>query len=300
MDIKNFLLICLLKLKINECIIAQIYNVVYNKLDKIYNIVYNTYYTIYYMKTDTRQKIFEFIQKNSQVSPKQIIEFIGLGAPAVFRQLKKLQELDQIAKTGKPPKVFYHLPDNAETQMINDVFSWATKEQGALPESRIYCQTRDVFQARQDKLPKEINIALKDEQLSFLLSAVVGEIGNNSFDHNFGNWPDVPGIFFQVNAAERTIILADRGNGVFATLKKVRADIKNNLDALRVAFTEIVSGRSPEQRGNGLKFVRKVAESCEIKINFYSGNASCLIESGETKFTLSEKNIPGTVVIIQF
>lgn len=252
------------------------------------------------MKTNTKQRIFDYIQKNGQVTPKQIIEHIGFGAPAIFRQLKQLQELKQISKTGKPPKVFYHLPADNKTQMIKDVFGWATQTRGVPPDSQIHCQTRDVFQARQDKLPKEINAVLKDEQLSFLLSAVVGEIGNNSFDHNFGNWQDVPGIYFHVDANERTVILADRGNGVFATLKKVRAEIKDDLGALRVAFTEIVSGRSPEQRGNGLKFVKKVAESCKITINFYSGNALCSIESGQTKFALSEKKVRGTIAIIQF
>jgi hypothetical protein len=252
------------------------------------------------MKTNTRQKIFEYIEKTGQVSPKQVIEYINLGAPAVFRQLKKLQELGQITKTGKPPVVFYHLPDVIKTQIVGGVFAWVENKHGKAPESQSYCRTRDVFQARQDKLPKEINTVLKDEQLSFLLSAVIGEIGNNSFDHNFGNWPDVPGIYFQVSAAERMIVLADRGRGVFFTLKKIKKEIKNDVDALRVAFTEIISGRTPEHRGNGLKFVRRVAEECKVKLNFYSGNAKCEIESGQTKFLPTQKNIQGTIAIIEF
>lgn len=72
------------------------------------------------MKTDTRQRILDFIKRKKQTPPKEIIAYIGLGAPAVFRQLKKLQERGEVQKTGKPPKVFYHLPmdkgksDNAE------------------------------------------------------------------------------------------------------------------------------------------------------------------------------------------
>jgi len=243
-----------------------------------------------------------FIKERNGVSAKEIVAVLGLHPTGIFRHLKKLINKKLIYKTGHVPNVLYYPLMNNEKGFLlkQNAINWATQKIGVPPESQIYCQSRDVFQARQDKLPKELNSVIKDEQQSFLLSAVVGEIGNNSFDHNFGNWPDVPGIYFHINTCERVIILADRGNGVFATLKKVRKDIQDDLGALRVAFLEIVSGRSPEQRGNGLKFVKKVAESCKIKINFYSGNAMCSIESGQTKFTLSENNVRGTVAIINF
>jgi hypothetical protein len=59
------------------------------------------------MKTNTRERIFSFIKEKGEVTPKEIIQFIDLGAPAVFRQLKKLQEESKITKIGKPPRVFY-------------------------------------------------------------------------------------------------------------------------------------------------------------------------------------------------
>ena len=34
------------------------------------------------------------------------------------------------------------------------------------------------------------------ENIVPLIVAVAGEIGNNSFDHNLGKWPDSPGVFF--------------------------------------------------------------------------------------------------------
>ena len=43
---------------------------------------------------------------------------------------------------------------------------------------------------------------------------------------------------------------------------------------MQIAFTEIVSGRAPEQRGNGLKVVRQVAKKDNaIGLNFRSGTA---------------------------
>ena len=57
---------------------------------------------------------------------------------------------------------------------------------------------------------------------------------------------------------KRYIVLADRGLGILETLKQVRPTLKTHIEAVNVAFTEILSGRAPEKRGNGLKFVREV------------------------------------------
>ena len=91
-----------------------------------------------------------------------------------------------------------------------------------------------------------------------LITAIVGEIGNNSFDHNLGNWPDMPGIFFSYTIRNKEVVLADRGQGILKTLKRVRTELTNSSAAMRVAFTETVSGRYPEARGNGLKFVKSI------------------------------------------
>ncbi len=55
-----------------------------------------------------------------------------------------------------------------------------------------YCETRDVFSARLDKMLGNLleNKKIEEEKV-YIISAIAGEIGNNSFDHNLGNWPDV-------------------------------------------------------------------------------------------------------------
>ena len=72
---------------------------------------------------------------------------------------------------------------------------WVKREIGYAPERDVYCQTRDDFQARLETLQSTLKNKVSLSAIS-LLSAVAGEIGNNSFDHNLGNWPDIPGIFF--------------------------------------------------------------------------------------------------------
>jgi excisionase family DNA binding protein len=145
------------------------------------------------------------------------------------------------------------------------------------PESRYYCPTSTDFKGRLSKLQQELEKREKLNNLCSLIVAVVGEIGNNSYDHNLGNWPDIPGIFFSFDTSKRQIALADRGHGVLKTLRNVRPSIKNYEEAIRIAFTEIISGRSPEARGNGLKFVREIALSGPMELEFYSGDAEAEI-----------------------
>lgn len=253
------------------------------------------------MKTDTRQKIFNFIQQNSPVTPKDIIEYISLGAPAVFRQLKKLQDDKLIYKSGKPPRVYYHIYMHSQEQQQKEVLNWASFPVEKIPPAgEYYCETRDVFQARSEKILKLLIDRTQNEGLSYLLLAIIGEIGNNSFDHNFGNWNDLPGVYFRADIEAGYIYLADRGQGILKTLQKANTDIKTEQEAVRIAFTKILSGRAPEKRGNGLKFVKKVIEDNSLAFTCYTGNTTCVITANTFDITSSEIYFPGTVSIITF
>lgn len=178
---------------------------------------------------------------------------------------------------------------------------WAMAPVGVPPSNDAYCQTRDVFQARLERLQHTLVGKVSESAVS-LLSAVAGEIGNNSFDHNLGNWPDVTGIYFSYDARNRNIVLADRGQGILATLKRVRPELNNASEALKVAFTEMLSGRLPEARGNGLKFVRAVIIENPFTLNFQTGDASLLLQEHDKDLpiTLAEGYIRGCIAIIGF
>lgn len=162
---------------------------------------------------------------------------------------------------------------------LNDLYALAkdwTKNNIQIPE-QFYCANSAVFQARLIKLQDSF-IEVKELKATFpLIVAIAGEIGNNSFDHNLGNWPDTPGIFFGYDIYKRIIVLADRGVGILATLKRVKPTLDSDEDAIRVAFTEIISGRAPESRGNGLKFVRQVISQNPIGLLFQSGRAELVL-----------------------
>ncbi len=74
-------------------------------------------YILYTMRTDTRERILDFVRKQKHVTAKLIIEQVELSPPAVFRQLSKLVREGLLQKQGTPPKVFYSLVQTIPTQI---------------------------------------------------------------------------------------------------------------------------------------------------------------------------------------
>lgn len=159
-------------------------------------------------------------------------------------------------------------------------------------EKNSQCISRDLFQARLDTLFQRLNDPL--------LIAVCGEIGNNSFDHNLGNWLDLSGVIFLHWEKEGIILIADRGQGVKNSLLKIVPDLKNDKEALKTAFTRVVSGRSPEHRGNGLKFVASAVEKNRWTLYFHSGNSYAVIRDGRMAFEPADLDIKGTVAVLKY
>ena len=236
----------------------------------------------------------------------QVSETIGVS----------IQTLRRWDKSGKLPSVrrkksgnrYYrkHDIDNFIRNNLKDLFglakNWAVNEIETDLPSIFYCQNISVFQARLTRLENELGKIKRLSKIFPLITAITGEIGNNSFDHNLGNWPDVPGIFFAYGLNKRRIVLADRGQGILKTLKKVKAELSTHQEALKVAFTEIISGRAPEYRGNGLKFVKDVVTANEISLFFQTGNAQLKIKKGDSVLRVEKSNINlrGCLALIKF
>lgn len=179
---------------------------------------------------------------------------------------------------------------------------WAEAEQPFLPEPDFYCSTSDRFKTRLEKMAHEIDAHPSWQKFGSLISSAAGEIGNNSFDHNLGNWPDIAGVFFAYDLGKRTIVLADRGVGVLTTLRLVRPKLKTDADALHTAFTEIVTSRTAEHRGNGLKYVTEALINAGADLVFRSGDAMLEIGRGKSglKITKTDVAVRGSLSLIEF
>lgn len=182
-------------------------------------------------------------------------------------------------------------------------FDWVTSD-GNVPAqlpSDFYCKYQPVFQSRLMKMETLLKQNEIDLPWFSLIVAAVGEIGNNSFEHNMGNWPDVLGIFYAYDLQKREIVLADRGRGVLATLKIVKAGLSSHSDALYTAFTEIISGRAPESRGNGLKFVSLIVDENPLKLSFQSGNAKVNLNHGKSIYVQEvDSDFHGCLVVLKY
>ena len=198
----------------------------------------------------------------------------------------------------------YYLQSDIDTflQDVNVLArNWVLSSVPYEPKPEMYCKTRDIFQARLETFQSKLTL-ISPIAIVSLVTAVAGEIGNNSFDHNLGNWPDIPGIFFSYSMRKRLVVLVDRGLGILATLRRVRPQLANAEEAVKVAFTEKLSSRYPEARGNGLKFVRSVIIDNPFTLDFETGDAFLYLKENDTDILIKKTNtsIRGCFAIIGF
>ncbi len=231
----------------------------------------------------------------------ELAKILGISRVAVFKKIKNGTLLAR--KIGRNFVIFKKDIGGLEvlfSELFKSAKDWVIS--GKKFSDQFYCQNGGVFQARIVRM-EELMIQDKNAKKLFsLLTSVAGEIGNNSYDHNLGQWPDMPGIFFGYDKGKKQIVLADKGLGVLTTLKRVKPELNDHKEALAVAFTEIISGRKPELRGNGLKYVRSVVSKNPISLIFQTGNAKLTLNGGSSDLIIEtiKANIRGCLVLITY
>jgi hypothetical protein len=154
-----------------------------------------------------------------------------------------------------------------------------------------FSKTRDVFTAKMQSYVLETK--------KYLEAAIIGEIGNNTFDHNYFFLMNFPwGVYCNLSYKQKYAVLADYGMGVRRSLLSVLPSISSDAEAVETAFTKRISGRSPEQRGNGLKFVSEAIQQNNWHLYFQSGSGVCSIDKHEIKIHEKAPVITGCLVIL--
>ncbi len=234
------------------------------------------------------------------ISIREAAEILGVSLDTLRRWDKK-----GVFSAIKSPggHRFYSLEqvESYQRNLFSIAKSWVLSSEGRDPRDEWYCPNSVVFQSRLMRMEK--NLSENEGVLPYasLIVSAVGEIGNNSFDHNLGNWRDIMGILYAYDIGKRQVVLADRGQGVFTTLKRVKPGLETDEDALKVAFTEVISGRAPEARGNGLKLVKMIVERYPVCVDFYSGTGKASLRHGrEMKIEKSGFLVGGCFAFITF
>ena len=235
----------------------------------------------------------------------QASKFLGISEDTL-RRWDKTENFKPTKKNKKTGYRYYSKEDLLKYLSSLDIcklaLKWVKSEQENEPQRLFYCENIGIFNYRLGKLEKELMSVPEFTKSYSLTTSMVGEIGNNSFDHNIGNWPDVPGVFFGYNIKARRVVLADRGQGILKTLSRV-IKLKDDAEALKVAFTEILSGRAPEPRGNGLKYVKQIiTDNKYYALEFQTGDAKLTLkyQDIDLKIIKTSFEIKGCLALITF
>ena len=230
----------------------------------------------------------------------QAAEFLGVSLDTL-RRWDKSGKLLAIRKDGGTHR--YYREKDLEI-LASDLFKFASEwiEDGIEFPGMFYCPTSSIFNARLTKMEYALMRKPGFEKLYSLIVLITGEIGDNSFAHNLGKWPDVSGIFFGYDLTKNIIVLADRGLGILETLRQVRPELPSHVAAVEVAFTEFISGRAPEKRGNGLKLVREVVIDQPFDLYYTSGDAEVRMQGSNKTFrvTRGQRIVRGCLAKIEF
>ncbi|HUT96210.1 MAG TPA: helix-turn-helix domain-containing protein [Candidatus Paceibacterota bacterium] len=230
----------------------------------------------------------------------QAAEYLGVSLDTL-RRWDKSGKLIAIKKDGGTHR--YYSEKDLEI-FTSDLMKLASEwiYDGVEFPGTFYCSTSSIFNARLTKMEHMLMRKPGFEKLYSLIVLIAGEIGDNSFAHNLGKWPDVLGIFFGYDITKGVIVLADRGLGILETLRQVRPGLSTHVNAVEVAFTEFISGRAPEKRGNGLKLVREVVIKQPIDLFFTSGDAEVRMQGSDKIFrvTHGQRVVRGCLAKIEF
>ena len=230
----------------------------------------------------------------------QAAEYLGISLNTL-RRWDESGKLVAIKKDGGTHR--YYREKDLEI-FASDLMKFASEwiENGTEFPGAFYCPTSSIFNARLTKMEMMLMRKPGFEKLYSLITVITGEIGDNSFAHNLGKWPDTSGIFFGYDLDKRIVVLADRGLGILQTLRQVRPGLANSVEAVNVAFTEFISGRAPEKRGNGLKLVREVVLEQPIDLFFTSGDAEVRMKGFNKEFRVirGQHMVRGCLAKIEF
>lgn len=182
-------------------------------------------------------------------------------------------------------------------------FKMQEVETGSVHEI-MHCTYRDEFNARLSskvrRMLKEFGLESSDEQK---VTSLVGELGNNVFDHNEGAWPTETGGAVIIGQkykeswfSKKTLqfVVADPGVGFLGSLKAHKSKPTNDLEALKLGLSG-VTGRIGEKRGNGLKLIQKwTIQDFSGEVHIQSGKGLVIISREATKENVT-KPILGTL-----
>lgn len=185
----------------------------------------------------------------------------------------------------------------AEEKLLDDMN--ITESETLNVQEILHCVYRDEFNLTLGRFIKMFQNFGLSEQDAGLATGVVGELGNNVFDHNSFSWPtQISGsiIAAQNYPAHKCIevTVGDPGIGFMGSLKSAYPELKTDLQAIRKGLSGN-TGRIGESRGNGLRLIQQwTINNFSGAVMIHSGNGLVIVKK-ESIIERKEPKILGTV-----
>ena len=197
--------------------------------------------------------------------------------------LPKSEELLKYLRRMHFNNVLAELGYNSEAEILESV--QVPEKYNMNIQEILHCSTRDQFDGRLGRFVSMFQYFGMSENEAKRATSLIGELGNNTFDHNLGNWPtDISGCIIAAqnypNLKRIQVAVGDPGVGFLGSLKAAFPELTNDIEAIKKGLGGN-SGRIGEVRGNGLRIIQSWT------IDNFSGMLS--IHSGEG-FVSAEKN----------
>ncbi len=156
-----------------------------------------------------------------------------------------------------------------------------------------HCRTRDEVDAILGKFLKIfLNFGLSSDD-AHRATALVGELGNNAFDHNSFVWPtNITGCFIAAQnypeLKKIEVVVGDPGVGFLESLRAAFPKLENNIEAIKTGL-EGHTGRIGEPRGNGLLMIQSwTKEYFSGKVMIHSGDGLVIVNKNIESYKVNK------------
>lgn len=163
----------------------------------------------------------------------------------------------------------------------------------------LHCKHRDEFDGKLERFITMFQHFGLNEDDARLATTLIGELGNNTFDHNLGSWPtDVSGCIITAQNWPKLkkiqFAIADPGVGFLGSLKAAFPELKTDIEAIKKGMAGN-TGRIGEIRGNGLKLIQEwtIKDFCG-KVSIQSGEGLVSVDKNGME-EVKRKRILGTL-----
>lgn len=235
---------------------------------------------------DTKDKIFNYIEKNQSATGKQLSEYLGISRQAVNKHLKELIQNDRVVKEGITRGAVYRIPSAYKKVPFKKSIE-KTYALSGLEEDKVFHELAPLLNLKNELSDRAFKI----------VSYAFTEMLNNAIDHSESKKCIIEWL---IDSYQVRFRIRDFGIGLFYSIFT-----KFNLDDENAAVGELLKGKTTtmeeKHSGEGIFFTSKASDiiffrSHKIKLSFDNQKRDVFVEEKrsikgtEVSFNISKRS----------